>query len=168
MPTDTSRSVAGGGASSNRAPIGISTRSPRNTPARISTRLADPARCASCSRSSRALSTRWGEPDGKPGYCGAVDRAILLPQALIIDPQRPQPYRLRLARYAVVAQDISDLAGAAAREGRRLAVLDVGCGWGGLLRHLEITRHFASMTISATDLTGSRGYRKELYPAVFL
>ena len=97
-----------------------------------------------------------------------MERAISLPQALIIDPQRPQPYRLRLARYAVVAQDVSDWAGAAAREGRGLAVLDVGCGWGVLLRHLEITRHFASMTISATDLTDIRGYGKELYREFFL
>jgi SAM-dependent methyltransferase len=93
-----------------------------------------------------------------------------LPQALIIDPQRPQPYRLRLARYAVVAQDISDWAGAAAQEGqgRRLAVLDVGCGWGALLRHLETTRHFAGMMVSATDLTDIRGYGQELYREFFL
>ena len=97
-----------------------------------------------------------------------MDRASSLPQAILIDPQRPQPYRLRLARYAIVAQDISDWAGAAVREGRQLAVLDVGCGWGALLRHLEITRHFADMTVAATDLTDIRGYKKELYREFFL
>jgi len=98
-----------------------------------------------------------------------VDRASSpAPQALIIDPRRPQPYRLRLARYAVVARDISDWAGAAAREGRGLSVLDVGCGWGALLRHLEITPHFAGMTISAADLTDITGYKKELYRDYFI
>src|SRR5713226_2613505 len=118
---------------------------------------------ASCRSSCSPFAARSPLRSGSIEAAGGVERAISLPQALIIDPQRPQPYRLRLARYAVVAQDISDWAGAAAPGGRRLAVLDVGCGWGVLLRHLEITRHFANMTISATDLSDIRGYGKEFY-----
>jgi SAM-dependent methyltransferase len=91
-----------------------------------------------------------------------------LPRALITDPRRPQPYRLRLSRYAVLAEDISDWAGKAAREGRPLKVLDVGCGWGVLLRHLEITPHFSSVTISATDVTDTVLYKRELYRKYFI
>ena len=90
------------------------------------------------------------------------------PQALIIDPRRPQPYRLRLARYAALAQDISDWAGAAAREGRPLTVLDVGCGWGVLLRHLEDQPHFSNMTLSAADVTDTALYKTELYRDYFI
>jgi len=90
------------------------------------------------------------------------------PQALIVDPKRPQPYRLRLARYAVLAQDISEWADEVSREGRQLAVLDVGCGWGILLRHLEATPHFAAITLSAADLSDIRGYKQELYREYFL
>jgi SAM-dependent methyltransferase len=97
-----------------------------------------------------------------------VNRALAPPQALIVDPQRPQPYRLRLARYAVLAQDISAWAAAAERDGRQLAVLDVGCGWGILLRHLETTPHFAAITVSAADLNDIRGYKPELYREYFL
>ncbi len=90
------------------------------------------------------------------------------PQGLIIDPQRPLPYRLRLSRYEALAQDISLWAGAAAREGRSLGVLDVGCGWGVLLRHLEAKPHFANVTISAADLTDTATYKTELYREYFI
>src|SRR5260370_6246930 len=123
---------------------------------------------ASCRRSCAPFAARSLLRSGWIEAAGGVERAIWLSQALLHDPRRPHPYRLRLARYAVVAQDISDWAGAAAAGGRRLAVLDVGCGWGVLLRHLKITRHFASMTISATDLADIRGYGKELYREFFL
>jgi 2-polyprenyl-3-methyl-5-hydroxy-6-metoxy-1,4-benzoquinol methylase len=66
-----------------------------------------------------------------------LDRRAYSPrQAWAVDPKRPQRYRLRLARYVVLAQDISDWAGAAALAGRDLSVLDVGCGWGPLLAQL--------------------------------
>ena len=90
------------------------------------------------------------------------------PRALVIDPRRPQPYRLRLARYAALAQDISQWAGAAASEGRSLSVLDVGCGWGVLLRHLEDQPHFANIALSAADIRDAASYKPELYRDYFI
>ena len=97
-----------------------------------------------------------------------MDRAISPPQAIITDPRRPQAYRLRLARYAVLAQDIGFWAGEASRGGRRLGVLDVGCGWGVLLRHVEAMPHFASIELSATDVTNTALYKRELYRDYFV
>jgi SAM-dependent methyltransferase len=97
-----------------------------------------------------------------------VDRALSPPQAIITDPRRPQPYRLRLARYAVLAQDIGAWAAAVDREGRRLAVLDVGCGWGVLLRHLEAMPQFGSIELSATDVSDTALYKRELYRDYFV
>ena len=47
-----------------------------------------------------------------------------------VDPKRRQRYNLRQARYDALAHDIDALAGEAAAIGRRLAVLDIGCGKG--------------------------------------
>ncbi|MBV9551424.1 MAG: methyltransferase domain-containing protein [Alphaproteobacteria bacterium] len=69
-----------------------------------------------------------------------------------VDPSRPQRYSLRQARYDAIAADISNWAAAAAAEGRRLSVLDVGCAWGVLLRHLQGKPHFDDIEISATDI----------------
>lgn len=90
------------------------------------------------------------------------------PRGLIIDPRHPRPYRLRLARYAALAQDIDAWAGAAAREGRTLEVIDVGCGWGVLLRHLEEEPHFAAVALSAADVTDTATYKTELYRDYFV
>ena len=97
-----------------------------------------------------------------------MDRALSPPQPIITDPRRPQPYRLRLARYAVLAQDIGAWAGSAARDGRGLGVLDVGCGWGVLLRHLEAVPQFGSIELSATDVTDTALYKRELYRDYFV
>lgn len=91
-----------------------------------------------------------------------------LPRPLILDPRRPQPYRLRLARYGVLAEDISDWAGAAAAEGRRLTVLDVGCGWGVLLAHLEITPHWSNVALSATDVIDAAAHNRKAYQEYFV
>lgn len=88
--------------------------------------------------------------------------------AFDIDPRRPERYRLRLSRYMVLAQDISDWAGAAARAGRTLSVLDVGCGWGPLLCQLEEEPHFANIQISACDISDAKLYKRELYREFFL
>jgi SAM-dependent methyltransferase len=91
-----------------------------------------------------------------------------LPRPLILDPRRPQPYRLRLARYGVLAEDISEWAAEAARDGRRLTVLDVGCGWGALLAHLEITPHWSNVSLSATDVTDTVTHNKGAYQEYFI
>ncbi len=97
------------------------------------------------------------------------DRRAYSPrQAWAVDPKRPQRYRLRLARYVVLAQDISDWAGAAALAGRDLSVLDVGCGWGPLLAQLEAEPHFDNITISACDMADAELYKRELYHEFFI
>jgi SAM-dependent methyltransferase len=95
-------------------------------------------------------------------------RAYSPRHAFDIDPRRPQRYRLRLSRYMVLAQDISDWAGEAARAGQMLSVLDVGCGWGPLLCQLEGEPHFDNIRISACDLTDAKLYKPELYSEFFI
>jgi len=80
-----------------------------------------------------------------------------------VDPQRSQQYSLRQSRYDAAAQDISDWAGAVARSGRTLAVLDVGCGTGSLLRHLEGKPNFASLVVSATNFYEKTTYKPDSY-----
>src|SRR5271170_3803832 len=96
-------------------------------------------------------------------------RAYAPRHAFGIDPKRPERYRLRLSRYMVLAQDISDWAGAAALAGQTLSVLDVGCGWGPLLCQLEGEPHFADIRLSACDIAVDRGlYKRELYQEFFV
>ena len=102
------------------------------------------------------------------GYHNDMQQTLSQPRAIVTDARRPQPYRLRLARYNVLAQDISHWAGEAMRGGRRLSVLDVGCGWGVLLRHLEEFPHFAAIDLSATDVTDTATYKRELYREYFV
>lgn len=89
-------------------------------------------------------------------------------QAFPVDPRRPERYRLRLARYPILAQDINDWAGQAAQAGRILSVLDVGCGWGPLLCQLEAEPNFAKLRISAADLTDKARYKRHLYREFFV
>jgi SAM-dependent methyltransferase len=98
-----------------------------------------------------------------------LDRRAYSPrQAWAVDPKRPQRYRLRLARYMVLAQDISDWAGAAELAGRELSVLDVGCGWGPMLAQLEAEPHFDNIRISACDRADAELYKRELYHEFFI
>jgi SAM-dependent methyltransferase len=84
------------------------------------------------------------------------------------DLKHPRMFRLRAARYAVLAQDIAGWAADAARSGRALSVLDVGCGWGPLLCHLVAEPNFADISLSAADLTDQTAFRQELYREFFL
>jgi SAM-dependent methyltransferase len=95
-------------------------------------------------------------------------RAYSPRHAFDVDPKRPERYRLRLSRYVVLAQDISDWAGEAALAERTLSVLDVGCGWGPLLCQLEAEPHFDNITISACDIADTALYKKELYREFFI
>jgi SAM-dependent methyltransferase len=89
-------------------------------------------------------------------------------QAFGIDPSRSRFYSLRQSRYDALAQDVSDWAGLAAAEGQKLLVLDVGCGWGVLLRHLQFKPHFAYLIVSATELEEACIYLRESYHEIFL
>ena len=90
-------------------------------------------------------------------------KALTLPLAFGIDPTRPERYSLRQSRYEALAEDISIWACDAARRGTTLSLLDVGCGWGPLLRYLDTKPHFDRLRISATDMRDAALYRKELY-----
>jgi SAM-dependent methyltransferase len=98
-----------------------------------------------------------------------LDRRDYSPrQVFAVDPKRPQRYRLRLARYGVLAQDISDWAGTAAQAGQTLSLLDVGCGWGPVLCQLEAEPHFDNIAISAADVADRVLYKRELYREFFV
>lgn len=80
-----------------------------------------------------------------------------------VDPSRPHAYSLRQARYEAAAEDISRWAGDAAASGGKLSLLDVGCAWGVLLRHLEAKPHTETLAITAADLTDTAFYHRERY-----
>jgi SAM-dependent methyltransferase len=102
-----------------------------------------------------------------PDALVARPRRYVPRQAFEIDAKRPRAYRLRLARYVVLAQDIDAWAEPAA-SGRQLSLLDVGCGWGPLLCQLDGEPHFARIRFSGADLTDMRLFKKDLYREFFL
>jgi len=85
-----------------------------------------------------------------------------------VDPHRPEFYSLRQARYEAMAQDISDWAGKAARSGRKLSVLDVGCSNGTLARYLEVKPDFDAIELSGTEFVDRGLYKPELYREFFM
>jgi SAM-dependent methyltransferase len=100
---------------------------------------------------------------------GRLTRRLYRPrEGIPRDPKRPEQYRLRLARYCILAQDISDWAAeAAARSGRSVSVLDVGCGWGPLLCQLEGEPYFANVAFSGADLTDHARRKRDAYREFF-
>ena len=98
-------------------------------------------------------------------------RQILEPRLTfgVDDPHGHHLYTLRQSRYDAVANDINDWARAARCDGKMLAVLDIGCGDGTLLRYLETKPEFDNMMISAADLRVDRWlYKKESYHELFI
>ena len=80
-----------------------------------------------------------------------------------IDSTRPERFSLRQSRYEALASDISAWAGAAAARGETLSLLDIGCGWGPLLRYLDSKPNFDRLRISGADLVDAALYRKDAY-----
>ena len=80
-----------------------------------------------------------------------------------VDPHRPERYSLRQARYDALAEDIDAWAGIAARQQRRLSVIDIGCSSGLLYRHLEPRANFPAIDFHATDVAPALVYRVERY-----
>ncbi len=90
-------------------------------------------------------------------------------RAFGVDPEGHQLYTLRQSRYDALAQDISHWARAAACNGKKLSVIDVGYGVGTLLRHSESKPFFENLLISATDIKVHPWlYRKELLQEFFV
>src|SRR5438067_6380139 len=94
----------------------------------------------------------------------APDQASPPRWAFGVDATRPERYSLRQSRYQALSEDISAWAAEAAARGETLSLLDVGCGWGPLLRYLDSKPHFDRLRISATDMREDTAlYRKEQY-----
>ncbi|HLW92151.1 MAG TPA: class I SAM-dependent methyltransferase [Roseiarcus sp.] len=85
-----------------------------------------------------------------------------------VDPKRPERFSLRQARYDALAHDIDALAAIAAREGRRLAVLDIGSGGGATVLHLRARPNFKSIDIDATDVDRQYKVDESLYRRLFI
>jgi 2-polyprenyl-3-methyl-5-hydroxy-6-metoxy-1,4-benzoquinol methylase len=86
-----------------------------------------------------------------------------------VDATQPHRYLLRHSRYDALAHDINGWAGTAAARGQTLSVLDVGCGWGPLLCHLDNKAHFDNIEISAADISDAAAhYRRERYRDYFI
>jgi 2-polyprenyl-3-methyl-5-hydroxy-6-metoxy-1,4-benzoquinol methylase len=96
------------------------------------------------------------------------DQALSSGRAFGIDPTRPERYSLRQSRYEALTADISVWAGEAARRGETLSLLDIGCGWGPLLRYLDTKPHFDRLRISAADVVDAALYRKDAYAEYFI
>jgi len=120
-------------------------------------------------------------PAGLPEFDGALPRgdsdnpAAINPgkvdkpnHAFGVDPTRRERYSLRQARYDAAAEDIDAWAGQAAREGKTLSVLDVGCKKGTMLRHLEHRLHFDNIRLSGSDITSYEVHNRNLYQEVVI
>jgi SAM-dependent methyltransferase len=86
-----------------------------------------------------------------------------------VDPYRKERYSLRQSRYDAIASDVENWASAAARDQRKLSVLEIGSGTGVLLRYLEHRPHFGNVLLSGTDLRDSPGrYLPAAYQEFFV
>jgi SAM-dependent methyltransferase len=85
-----------------------------------------------------------------------------------VDPKRPQRYSLRQARYDALAEDIDALAAAAARDGRRLSVLDIGAGEGTSPLHLRARPNFPAIDLDGADKDRQYNVDESLYRQFFI
>ncbi len=85
-----------------------------------------------------------------------------------VDPRRPQRYSLRQARYDALAHDIDALAAKAAKQGRRLAVLDIGAGGGASPLHLRVRPNFATIDLDGADKDREYKVDESLYRQFFI
>jgi SAM-dependent methyltransferase len=85
-----------------------------------------------------------------------------------VDPKRPQRYSLRQARYDALAHDIDALAAQAAKQGRRLAVLDIGAGGGAAPLHLRARPNFATIDLDGADKDRNYNVDESLYRQFFI
>ncbi|HLH47782.1 MAG TPA: class I SAM-dependent methyltransferase [Roseiarcus sp.] len=85
-----------------------------------------------------------------------------------VDPKRPQRYSLRQARYDALAHDIDALAAEAARQGRRLSVLDIGAGGGASPLHLRARPNFAAIDLDGADRDRQYNVDESLYRRFFI
>lgn len=69
-----------------------------------------------------------------------------------VDPTRHERYSLRQSRYDALAENVSRWAGEAAAAGSKLRVLDIGCGQGVSLRHIDVRPHFDNIRLSGADV----------------
>src|SRR5438067_6341300 len=88
------------------------------------------------------------------------DETLPWGRAFGIDPTRPERYSLRQSRYEALAADISAWAGEAAHRGDTLSLLDIGCGWGPLLRYLDTKPPFDRSPVSPADWPPAPRFRK--------
>lgn len=84
-----------------------------------------------------------------------------------IDDTRPQLYSLRQSRYQALAEDINALAEAAAREGRRLRLLDIGVFKGISKRYLDAWPGAANIDFHGADIDFSFLPQPETWAALY-
>jgi len=85
-----------------------------------------------------------------------------------VDPWREERYSLRQARYDWLAKVIDVWAGEAEAEGRKLSLVDVGCGQGVLYRYLEPRPHQPNIEITGADFEPMDRYKPERYAAYII
>lgn len=86
-----------------------------------------------------------------------------------VDPKRRELYSLRQSRYYSLAEDVSRMAAAARREGRRLKLLDIGVKDGVSRRYIEVHPDTEVVDYYGADLELSdHVYKHESWKKIFI
>lgn len=85
-----------------------------------------------------------------------------------VDPWRAERYSLRQARYYWLATVVDAWAGEAERQGRKLSLIDVGCGQGLVYRYLKPRPHQANVEITGSDFEPMERFEPERYAAYII